>query len=50
MLEIVFAIGQSINYDDVELAYLVLNADDQFSANIELSATSAVAQRYNQLL
>ena len=50
MLEIVFAIGQSINYDDVELAYLVLNADDQFSANIELSATSPVAQRYNQLL
>jgi len=50
MLELVFAIGQSINYDDVELAYLVLNADEQFSANIELSATSAVAQRYNQLL
>jgi hypothetical protein len=50
MLEIVFAIGQSINYDDVELAYLVLNADDQFAANIELSATSSVAQRYNQLL
>ena len=50
MLEIVFAIGQSINYDDVELAYLVLNADDQFSASIELSATSPVAQRYNQLL
>ena len=50
MLEIVFAIGQSINYDDVELAYLVLNADEQFSANIELAVTSPVAQRYNQLL
>ena len=34
-LEVVFAMGESLNLDEIDLAYIVLNADAQAKAHSE---------------
>ena len=35
LLEVVFAMGESLNYDEIDLAYIVLNSDSQAKAHAE---------------
>ncbi len=51
LLEVIFAMAEGINYDEVDLAYIVLNADDQAkSASEALAEGSVTAQRFPRVL
>ena len=50
-LEVVFAMGESLNYDDIDLAYIVLNADEQAQGQSNgLDDGSVTAQRFGRIL
>ena len=50
-LEVVFAMGESLNYDDIDLAYIVLNADEQAQGQSSgLDDGSVTAQRFGRIL
>jgi len=50
-LEVVFAMGESLNYDDIDLAYIVLNADEQAQGqSAALAEDSDVAQQFGRIL
>ena len=51
LLEVVFAMGESLNYDEIDLAYIVLNADAQARSHSEsLDDGSDNAQRFGRIL
>ena len=51
LLEVVFAMGESLNYDDIDLAYIVLNSDAQAAAHSEyLNDSSTNAQQFGRIL
>ena len=51
LLEVVFAMGESLNYDEMDLAYIVLNSDAQAKAHSEyLQDNSTNAQRFGRIL
>ena len=51
LLEVVFAMGESLNYDEMDLAYIVLNSDEQAKAHSEyLQDDSINAQRFGRIL
>ena len=51
LLEVVFAMGESLNYDEIDLAYIVLNADAQARAHSEyLDDDSDNAARFGRIL
>ena len=51
LLEIVFAMGESLNYNEIDLAYIVLNSDTQAQAYSEyLEVNSTNAQRFGRIL
>ena len=50
-LEVVFAMGESLNLDEIDLAYIVLNADAQAKAHSEyLEDDSTTAQQFGRIL
>ena len=50
-LEVVFAMGESLNYDDIDLAYIVLNADEQARGQSdEFDDGSLTARRFGRIL
>ena len=51
LLEVVFAMGESLNYDEIDLAYIVLNADAQAKAHSDqVDDGSTSAQRFGRIL
>ena len=50
-LEVVFAMGESLNLDEIDLAYIVLNSDAQAKAHSEyLEDDSTTAQQFGRIL
>ena len=50
-LEIVFAMGESLNLDEIDLAYIVLNSDSQAKSAAEATEEGSVtAQRFPRVL
>ena len=50
-LEVVFAMGEGLNYDEIDLAYIVLNADEQAKAQSDaLDDGSLTAERFGRIL
>ena len=51
MMEVIFAMGEGLSYNEVDLAYIVLNADAQARAHAAaLDESSVIAQRFGRIL
>ena len=44
LLEVVFAMGESLNYDEIDLAYIVLNADAQARSHAQYLEENSIEQ------
>ena len=45
LLEVVFAMGESLNYDEMDLAYIVLNSDEQAKAHADYFNQNTINSR-----
>lgn len=51
LLEVVFAMGESLNYDEIDLAYIVLNSDSQAKAHSDYSNDGTInSQQFGRIL